>query len=144
MSGSAAAAKMPMTEPAPALNGGVVPYLMLEDAAGAIEFYKRAFGAEEIGERARMQDGRIMNSRIDINGGSIRLMDPMPDFGHPAVAPQAFNLHLQVDDADRWFNRAVEAGCTVVVPVSLHFWGDRYGMAKDPYGVTWGFGSTPV
>lgn len=131
-------------ETAPPLNGGVVPYLMLDGAAAAIDFYKRALGAEEVGGRALTEDGRIMNSRIDVNGGSIMLMDPMPEHGHPAVAPQAFNLHLQVDDADRWFDRAVAAGCTVLMPVELQFWGDRYGMVKDPHGVTWGFGSTPA
>lgn len=130
--------------PAPSLNGGVVPYLMLENAAGAIDFYKGALGAEEVGERAAMPDGRIMNSRIDVNGGSIMLMDPMPEHGYPAVAPQAFNLHLQVDDADRWFDRAVAAGCAVLMPMQLQFWGDRYGMVKDPHGVTWGFGSRPA
>jgi uncharacterized glyoxalase superfamily protein PhnB len=132
------------TETAPPLKGGVVPYLMLDNAAAAIEFYKRSLAAEEVGERARMDDGRIMNSRIDVNGGSIMLMDPMPEHGYPSVAPHAFNLHLQVDDADRWFKRAVAAGCTVVMPVELQFWGDRYGMVKDPHGVIWGFGSTPA
>ncbi|KAB0265920.1 VOC family protein [Microvirga brassicacearum] len=131
-------------ETAPALKGGVVPYLMLDGAAAAMDFYKRALGAEEIGERTGMDDGRICNARIDVNGGSIMLMDPMPEHGYPAVAPQAFNLHLYVDDADRWFDRAVAAGCTVLMPMELQFWGDRYGMVKDPYGVTWAFGSTPA
>jgi PhnB protein len=126
------------------LKGGVVPYLMLDGADAAIEFYKRALGAEEIGERTRMEDGRIMNAGVNINGGSIMLMDPMPEHGYPAVPPQAFNLHLQVDDADRWFERAVAAGCTVLMPMALQFWGDRYGQVKDPYGVTWAFGTTPA
>src|SRR3712207_6291114 len=94
-------------EAAPPLKGGVVPYLMLDGAAAAIDFYKRALGAEEVGARATMEDGRILNARVDVNGGSVMLMDPMPEHGYPAVAPQAFNLHLQVDNADRWFDRAV-------------------------------------
>lgn len=126
------------------LKGGVVPYLMLEGAAQAIDFYKRALGAEEVGERVVMDDGRIMNSRIDVNGGSIMLMDPVPERGHPAVPPQAFSLNLMVDDADRWFDRFVAAGGEVLMPVALQFWGDRYGMVNDPYGVAWGFGSTPA
>src|SRR5690349_5112222 len=89
------------------LKGGVVPYLMLEGAAGAIDFYKRALGAEEIGDRATMADGRILNARIDVNGGSLMVMDPMPEHGHPAAPHDGFNLHLHVDDADRWFERAV-------------------------------------
>lgn len=126
------------------LKGGIVPYLMLENAAGAIDFYKAAFGAEEVGPRNKMKDGRIMNARVDLNGASIMLMDPMPEHGHPAVAPQAFNLHLHVASADTMFERAVQAGCTVLMPVSLQFWGDRYGMVKDPFGVSWGIGSTPT
>ncbi|WP_425450365.1 VOC family protein [Virgifigura deserti] len=129
---------------APPLNGGVVPYLMLDGAAAAIDFYKGALGAEEAGERTRTEDGRILNACIDVNGGSVMLMDPMPEHSYPAVAPQAFNLHLQVDDADRWFDRAVTAGCNVLMPIELQFWGDRYGMVKDPHGVTWAFGSPPA
>ena len=91
------------------LKGGIVPYLMLQNAAGAIDFYKTAFGAEEVGPRNRMEDGRIMNARVDMNGASVMLMDPMPEHGHPAVAPQAFNLHLHVASADATFDRAVQA-----------------------------------
>jgi uncharacterized glyoxalase superfamily protein PhnB len=138
----------PTTEPAragdPPLRSGVAPYLTLEGAAEAIAFYQRAFGAEEVGSRALLDDGRILNSRVDVNGASIMLMDPMPEHGHPAAPHDGFNLHLQVDDADAWFNRAVEAGCQVAMPVSLQFWGDRYGMVKDRVGVTWGIGSTPA
>jgi PhnB protein len=126
------------------LKGGVVPYLMLQDAARAISFYKTALGAQEVGERATMEDGRVLNARIDINGGSVMVMDPMPEHGHPAAPHDGFNLHLQVNDADRWFERAVAGGCTVVMPMALQFWGDRYGMVKDPFGVTWAFGTTPA
>jgi PhnB protein len=125
------------------LKGGIVPYLMLENAAGAIAFYGKAFGAEEVGPRHTMEDGRLMNARVDLNGASVMLMDPMPEHGHPAVQPQAFNLHLHVADADATFDRAVQAGCTALMPVELKFWGDRYGMVRDPFGVTWGIGSTP-
>jgi PhnB protein len=117
---------------------------MLDGAAAAIDFYKRALGAEEVGDRATLEDGRILNSRIDVNGGSVMLMDPMPEQGYPAVPHDGFNLHLHVDDADRWFERAIAAGCTVVMPMALQFWGDRYGMVKDPFGVTWAFGTTPT
>jgi len=143
MSDAALASSAPAAKATP-LNGGVVPYLMLDGAAQAIEFYKKALGAEEVGSRARMDDGRIMNARVDINGNSVMLMDPMPEYGHPATKHDGFNLHLHVDDADRWFDRAVAAGCTVVMPMALQFWGDRYGMVKDPFGITWAFGTTPA
>jgi uncharacterized glyoxalase superfamily protein PhnB len=128
----------------PPLNGGVVPYLRLSGVTEAIAFYERALGAREVGRRTPMEDGRILNARIDVNGGSIMLMDPMPEHGAPAASHEGFNLHLHVDDADRWFDRAVAAGCSVVMPMALQFWGDRYGMVRDPYGVTWGFGTTPA
>ena len=134
----------PTAERSAPLNGGVVPYLMLEGAAKAIDFYKRAFAAEEVGGRAAMEDGRLMNARVDINGGSVMLMDPMPEHGHPASTHKGFNLHLQVDDADAWFDRAVGAGCEIIMPMALQFWGDRYGMVRDPFGVTWAFGATPA
>ena len=103
------ASRLKPQEPAAAqapLKGGVVPYLILDGADAAINFYSRALGAQEVGERARMEDGRIMNARIDVNGGSIMLMDPMPEHGAPAVPHDGFNLHLHVDDADRWFDIA--------------------------------------
>ena len=143
MSDAAVASTTPAPK-APPLNGGVVPYLMLDGAARAIEFYEKALGAQEVGSRARMDDGRILNARIEVNGNSIMLMDPMPEHGYPATTHDGFNLHLHVDDADRWFDRAVAAGCTVVMPMALQFWGDRYGMVKDPFGVTWAFGTTPA
>jgi uncharacterized glyoxalase superfamily protein PhnB len=130
--------------PAPvAVKGGVAPYIMLADAAAAAEFYKRALGAEEPGGRHAAENGAVLHLHLYINGGSVMLMDPMPEYGHPLVPPGAISLHLQVDDADAWFARAVEAGCTVVMPVDLQFWGDRYGAVKDPFGVDWSFGSTP-
>ena len=141
---SALEADAPKSAPQTPLKGGVVPYLMVEGAAEAIEFYKRALGAEEVGGRAEMGDGRLMNSRVDVNGGSIMLMDPMPEHGHPATTHKGFNLHLHVDDADAWFDRAVAAGCEIVMPMALQFWGDRYGMVRDPFGVTWAFGTTPA
>lgn len=128
----------------PPLRGGVVPYIRIEGVAAVIDFYTRALGAVEVGERTSLEDGRVLNARIDVNGGSVMLMDPMPEHGHPAVPHDGFNLHLHVDDADRWFERAVAAGCTVLMPMALQFWGDRYGLVKDTYGVTWGFGTTPA
>jgi uncharacterized glyoxalase superfamily protein PhnB len=118
---------------------------MLTGVAAAIDFYVRAFGAEEVGERALMEDGRIMNCRVDINGGSVMLMDPMPEHGHPATQPPLCgNLHLHVHDVDAWFERAVAAGAEVLMGPHLAFWGDRYAQVRDPFGVNWAFGSTPA
>ena len=65
------------------------------------------------------------------------LADASPDHGHPLETPGTFMLHLQVDDVDAWWKRAVEAGAEVLMPVSEMFWGDRYGQLRDPFGVKW-------
>jgi uncharacterized glyoxalase superfamily protein PhnB len=82
-----------------------------------------------------------MHLHLRINGGSFLLMDFFPDHGHPKKEPAAFNLHLQVDDADAWFKRAVDAGAEVVMQPQDMFWGDRYAQVKDPWGVIWAMGS---
>jgi uncharacterized glyoxalase superfamily protein PhnB len=87
--------------------------------------------------------GRTMHIHLYINGGSVMLSDPYPEHGHPLQAPQAFTLHLQVDDVDAWWERAVQAGAEVRLPLQLMFWGDRYGQLSDPFGVTWSLAATP-
>jgi PhnB protein len=120
---------------------GVTPYLSVRDARAAAELYQRAFGAEVL---AMMPMGdKIIHGHLRINGGPVFLCDPFPEHGHPAEKPQAFVLHLQVDSADAWWKRAVEAGCEPVVEVKQEFWGDRYGQVRDPFGVLWSIGSTP-
>ena len=84
-----------------------------------------------------------MHIHLLINGNSLMLSDFYPEHGYPFEKPAAFTLHLQVDDVDAWFERAVAAGCTVSLPVQLMFWGDRYGQLKDPYGFSWSIATTP-
>ncbi|MEO8698937.1 MAG: glyoxalase/bleomycin resistance/extradiol dioxygenase family protein [Kofleriaceae bacterium] len=118
---------------------GVTPYLSI-DATAAIPFYVEAFGAEVLA-RMPAQDGkRVMHGHLRINGGTLLLADTFPEHGHPQQTPGAFTLHLQVDDADTWYARAVAAGCTPTMPVELMFWGDRYGQVRDPFGVMWSIG----
>lgn len=122
----------------PALHG-VMPYLSVTGGKAAIDFYSRAFGATEF-SRAPADDGeRILNSHLGVNGGSIMLSDDFPEYrgGTPAPAPSGVTLHLQVDDVDAWFKRAVDAGCTVKMALADQFWGDRYGQLSDPFGHTW-------
>ena len=125
-----------MNEPAKVLSG-VAPYLMVSDAAAAADFYKKAFAAQEVARMAAGDGPKLIHVHLYINGASVMLSDPFPEQGFPAVTPQGFTLHLAVDDADLWFNRAVEAGATVGMPLADMFWGDRYGQLKDPFGVTW-------
>jgi len=127
----------------PEAKGGVVPYINPSDANAAAEFYKRAFGAEEVARKA-MPDGRLMHCHLYINGGSLMMTDPMPEHGHPHRTPAGFTLHLQVDDIDAWWKRAVEAGAEIVMPLEKQFWGDRYGQLRDPYGVNWSLGSSTL
>jgi PhnB protein len=84
-----------------------------------------------------------MHIHLYINGGSVMLSDPYPEHGHPLQTPQAFSLHLQVDDVDAWWRRAVEAGAEIGMPLQKMFWGARYGQLRDRFGVTWSL-STPV
>ncbi len=119
---------------------GVTPYINVPDARAAAEFYKRAFGAIEIAAMP-VPDGRLIHCHLSINGGPLMLNDPFPENGAPYLPPQAFMLHLQVNDIESWWTRAVDAGCDVLHQLRTEFWGDRYGQIRDPFGITWSLGS---
>jgi PhnB protein len=119
------------------VKGGLTPYLMIDGAMKAAEFYQRAFGAEIATSHPPDAKGRTMHVHLYVNGSSLMLSDPFPDHGHPLVKPQAFNLTLQVSDIDAWWKRAVDAGAEVVMPMADMFWGARYGQLRDPFGVEW-------
>jgi uncharacterized glyoxalase superfamily protein PhnB len=122
-----------------AVKGGVSPYLTVDGAKKAADFYVKALGAEVAAEAPPDPQGRYMHIHLYINGGSVMLSDAFPDHGHPWVPPAGFSLTLQVDDADFWADRAAAAGAEVVTPVADMFWGDRYGQVRDPFGVIWAF-----
>jgi uncharacterized glyoxalase superfamily protein PhnB len=121
----------------------VTPHLTVRDAAAMIEFYKKAFGAVEI-QRAPGPDGKsIMHAEIHIGDSTVFLNDEFPEMG--AFSPlstkgTAVTLHLMVEDADQQFQQAVSAGAEVVMPLADQFWGDRYGIVKDPSGHQWSIG----
>jgi len=115
------------------------PHLVCDGAADAIDFYVRAFGAEEL-QRLAGDDGRIMHACVSVNGSSVLLVDENRDYG--MLGPKSLGgspvvIHLVVPDADATFARAVEAGATVRAPVAEMFWGDRYGVLEDPFGHVW-------
>lgn len=117
----------------------VTPHITVRDAAKMIEFYKKAFGAVEK-RRAPGPDGRIMHAEIKIGDSSVFLNDEFPEMGgfSPLEAKSTpVTLHLFVEDADKQFQQAVDAGATVVMPLADQFWGDRYGIVKDPSGHQW-------
>lgn len=134
-----------MAKPAklPKIKGGAVPYLTIDGAVKAAEFYKKAFAAKVAMIQPPDAKGRSMHAHLYINGASVMMSDAYPEHGHPLQAPAAFNIMLPVDDVDAWYSRAIEAGCKATMPPADMFWGDRYGQLKDPFGVTWAF-SSPI
>ena len=123
-------------------TGGITPYLTVTGAKAAVDFYVRAFDAVEFHRQPADDGERLLHSHLGINGASLMLSDDFPEFrgGSEAPAPAGVVLHLQVDDPDRWFSRATEAGCSVAMPLDHQFWGERYGQVRDPFGHTWSIG----
>ena len=125
-------------------KGGLTPHLAIGggQAAQAIEFYKRAFGAEELMRHAA-DDGRLMHAHLKINGASLMLHDHFAEHhgGADLSAPSGVMLHLQVDDPDAWWNQALGSGANVVMELADQFWGDRYGQLRDPFGHVWSIGA---
>ncbi len=125
--------------PIPEGYHSLTPGLVARNAAAAIEFYKKAFGAEEV-TRMTGPDGSVMHAEIRIGDSVVMLGDENPSFG--TLSPLSTNgtpssLHLYVDDADAAFERALRAGATVRYPLENAFWGDRYGKVTDPFGHGW-------
>ncbi len=121
----------------PPVKGGLTPYLTVDGAVKAAEFYKKAFAAEVAMMQPPDEKGRTMHAHLYINGSSLMLSDAYPDQGHPWKELQGFNLTLTVGDTDQWYDRAIASGCTAIMPPQDMFWGDRYGQLRDPYGVMW-------
>jgi uncharacterized glyoxalase superfamily protein PhnB len=119
--------------------GGLTPYLQIDGAQKAADFYGKAFGAEQVFAVPPDEKGRTMHIHLYVNGSSLMISDFYPEHGHPAKTPQGFTmqLHLADADVDRWWQRAVDAGCEVTTPLQLMFWGDRWGALRDPFGVEW-------
>lgn len=127
------------TNPVPSGFSAVTPYLTVSNAAKAIEFYAKAFGATERG-RLNMPDGKIGHAELVIGGTVVMLADEFPEFGN--VSPHTLKgatagFALYVADVDAAFAQAVAAGATVKEPVENKFWGDRAGSIVDPFGHKW-------
>jgi uncharacterized glyoxalase superfamily protein PhnB len=129
----------PAAKPIPEGYHTLTPFLVCKGAADALEFYRRAFGAQEL-SRLAGPDGKLMHAALRIGDSVLMLTDECPEMGafsptHLGGSP--VTVHLSVADADASFARATEAGATPLVPVSEMFWGARYGVFKDPYGHSW-------
>ena len=126
-------------KPIPQGFHSVTPYLTLNDAARALDFYKRAFGAKEM-VRMDAPNGKIGHAEIKIGDSIVMLADEMPGAG--ARSPQSLGgttcaVFLYVDNVDAVFTQAVSAGAHVEAALADMFWGDRYGRLKDPFGHSW-------
>jgi PhnB protein len=126
-------------QPVPEGYSTVTPYLAVEDAAAAIEYYKKAFGAKE---RVRMDapDGKIGHAEIEIGDSIVMLSDPFPQASTKPpkeLGGTSASVFMYVEDVDSVVQDALDAGATVTMPVEDMFWGDRFGTVQDPFGHQW-------
>ncbi len=118
----------------------VTPSLVVRGAAQAIDFYKKALGAQEL-MRMAGPDGKIGHAELKIGDSIIFVTDESPQMGTKSpqtLGGNAGSLYLYVEDVDNAFRRAVDAGGKTTMPVSDMFWGDRFGSFVDPFGHSWG------
>lgn len=130
-------------QPIPPGLENIIPHLVCSPCDKAIEFYKKAFGADEL-SRAPSPDGqRLMHAAIRIGTSTVFLVDDFPEFcGGKSSSPKALEgtpvtLHRYVENCDAAIKRAADAGAEVTMPAMDMFWGDRYGVVTDPFGHKW-------
>src|SRR4051812_5611074 len=134
------------TNGAPEGRHSVVPHLVVKGGAEALAFYAEALGAREL-RRMPTPDGRLMHASVEIGESVVMLCDEFPEYGCGTASPLSLGgasvvIHLNVDDVDASYARAVAAGATATMPPTDMFWGDRYGQIVDPFGHRWSM-STP-
>jgi PhnB protein len=131
--------KKAKVEPVPKGFGTVTPYLAINGAVAAIDWYKKAFGAKELA-RQPVPDGKLMHARIRIGDSIVMLSDVFP--GTNAQSPDTLGnspvtLHVYLKNVDKMWQQAVDAGAKVTMPLDNQFWGERYGQLTDPFGHHW-------
>jgi PhnB protein len=129
----------PNVQPVPDGMHTITPHLVCAGAADAIEFYKKAFNAVELG-RVPGPQGKLLHALIRIGDSAVMLVDEFPDwkaFGPKSLKGSPVTIHLYTKDVDALFKQAVTAGAKVAMPVEDMFWGDRYGKLEDPFGHHW-------
>jgi len=127
------------TQPIPEGYSTISPYLAVDDAAEAIAYYKKAFGAEET-VRMDAPDGKIGHAELKIGDSHVMLSDPFPDASTTPpkeLGGTSASIFMYVDDVDAVVQKAVDAGATVTMEVDDQFWGDRFGSITDPFGHSW-------
>jgi PhnB protein len=126
-------------QPIPEGYNTVSPYLAVDDAEKAIEYYKKAFGAEET-VRMNGPDGRIGHAELKIGDSHIMLSDPFPESSTKPpteLGGTSASIFMYVEDVDAVVQKAVDQGATVTMEVEDQFWGDRFGSITDPFGHNW-------
>jgi PhnB protein len=124
------------------------PYLVVSNAAAAIEFYKNAFGAVELVRHPAPGTDKLMHAHLVIHGGHLMLSDDFHEMaGGKCETPEALGgspvtFHIHTDNADDAWALALAAGAEVIMPLADQFWGDRYGQLRDPFGHKWSVGQT--
>jgi PhnB protein len=118
----------------------ITPHLVIKNAGAAIDFYKKAFGAEEIMRMSGPDGKSVMHAELKFGNSIVMIADEFKEYGN--VSPQSLNgtpvtVHLYVENADASYQRAVSAGATATMPPANMPWGDRFGKLKDPYGHEW-------
>jgi PhnB protein len=121
----------------------LTPYLAVDDASEAIEYYKQAFGAKE---RVRMDapDGKIGHAELEIGDALVMLSDPFPQASTrppKELGGTSASVFMYVEDVDAVVKKAVDSGATVTMEVADQFWGDRFGTITDPFGHVWSIAS---
>ena len=130
-----------MAKPIPDGFNTITPSLIVSDGAKAIEFYKKAFGAQET-EKFMSPDGKgVMHAQLKIGNSMVMLGSEHPPecLSPKSRGGSSVSLYLYVENADAAFDRAVKAGCKVKMPMEDQFWGDRFGSVEDPFGHQWAF-----
>jgi|ERR671937_26716 PhnB protein len=127
------------TKPIPEGYRTITPYLAVDDAAQAIEYYKKAFGARE---RVRMDapDGKIAHAELEIGDSLVMLSDPFPQASTrppKELGGTSASVFMYVEDVDAVVQQAVDAGAKITMEVADQFWGDRFGSVTDPFGQLW-------
>jgi PhnB protein len=126
-------------QPIPKGYHSLTPYLVVDDAARAIDFYKRAFGAKET-MRMATPGGKISHAELKIGDSMLMLSEEMEGNGNKSphsLGGSPVGIFLYVDNVDSVFNQAKSAGAKVEMPLADQFWGDRYGKLVDPFGHSW-------
>jgi PhnB protein len=131
-------------KPVPEGMHTITAHLVVRGGDQAVEFYKKAFGAQVLGVHHTPDGSKVMHAELKIGDSRFMLADEFPGMG-TCQSPQALGgstvvMNIYVEDVDRLFNQAVSAGAKVTMPLANQFWGDRYGQISDPFGHHWALG----